>query len=69
MIGFLDGLRLTLKTALRKPVTDQYPDPAQRHQVAPRYIGFPALRTGGSAPERARPPLVKTAVAEPMGER
>ena len=51
MIGFLEGLRLTLKTALRKPVTDQYPDPAQRHQVAPRYMGFPALLWDYDVPE------------------
>ena len=51
MIGFLEGLRLTLKTALRKPVTDQYPDPEQRHQVAPRYMGFPALLWDYDVPE------------------
>ena len=51
MIGFLEGLRLTLKTALRKPVTDQYPDPEQRRQVAPRYMGFPALLWDYDVPE------------------
>ena len=51
MIGFLEGLYVTLKTALRKPVTDQYPDPDKRHQVAPRYMGFPALLWDGDVPE------------------
>ena len=51
MIGFLEGLRMTLKTALRKPVTDQYPDPEQRRQVAPRYMGFPALLWDYGVPE------------------
>ena len=51
MIGFLEGLKVTLKTALRKPVTDQYPDPEQRHQVAPRYMGFPALLWDYDVPE------------------
>lgn len=43
MIGFLSGLVVTLKTALRKPVTAQYPDPKKRLAVARRYMGFPAL--------------------------
>ncbi len=43
MIGFLDGLLVTLKTAGRRPVTAQYPDPEKRTQVAQRYMGFPAL--------------------------
>ena len=51
MIGFLEGLGVTLKTAFRKPVTDQYPDPQQRRQVAPRYMGFPALLWDGDVPE------------------
>ena len=51
MIGFLEGLKVTLKTALRKPVTDQYPDPEQRRQVAPRYMGFPALLWDYGVPE------------------
>ena len=51
MIGFLEGLYVTLKTAFRKPVTDQYPDPDKRHQVAPRYMGFPALLWDGDVPE------------------
>ena len=51
MIGFLEGLKVTLKTALRKPVTDQYPDPEQRRQVAPRYMGFPALLWDYDVPE------------------
>ena len=51
MIGFLEGLYVTLKTALRKPVTHQYPDPDKRHQVALRYMGFPALLWDGDVPE------------------
>ena len=43
MIGFLEGLLVTLKTALRRPVTAQYPDPGKRLEVADRYMGFPAL--------------------------
>ena len=43
MIGFLEGLILTLKTALRRPVTAQYPLPDKRLEIANRYMGFPAL--------------------------
>ena len=43
MIGFLEGLVLTLKTTLRRPVTAQYPDPEDRLGIANRYMGFPAL--------------------------
>ena len=43
MIGFLEGLVVTLKSARRKPVTSQYPDPNKRQQVEDRYMGFPAL--------------------------
>ncbi len=43
MIGFLEGLVVTLKTTLRRPVTAQYPDPRKRVQVAARFMGFPAL--------------------------
>ena len=51
MVGFLEGLLVTLKTALRKPVTLQYPEPDKRHQVALRYMGFPALLWDGDVPE------------------
>ncbi len=51
MVGFLEGLLVTLKTALRKPVTLQYPEPDKRHQVANRYMGFPALLWDGDVPE------------------
>ena len=51
MVGFLEGLLVTLKTALRKPVTLQYPEPDKRHQVAQRYMGFPALLWDGDVPE------------------
>ena len=43
MIGFLEGLVLTLKIMLRRPVTAQYPDPDKRLDIADRYMGFPAL--------------------------
>ena len=51
MIGFLEGLLVTLRTALRKPVTDQYPDPDKRRQVELRYMGFPALLWDADVPE------------------
>ena len=51
MIGFIEGLAVTIKTAFRKPVTDQYPDPDKRHQVAERYMGFPALLWDYDVPE------------------
>ena len=43
MIGFMEGLAVTIKTALRRPVTAQYPDPNKRLEVSGRYMGFPAL--------------------------
>ena len=43
MIGFLEGLLVTFKTALRRPVTAQYPDPSRRLPVADVFMGFPAL--------------------------
>ena len=43
MIGFLEGLVVTLKTSLRRPVTAQYPLPEKRLEVAGRFMGFPAL--------------------------
>jgi formate hydrogenlyase subunit 6/NADH:ubiquinone oxidoreductase subunit I len=43
MIGFLDGLVVTLKTMLRRPVTAQYPAPDKRLVIADRFMGFPAL--------------------------
>ncbi|MDA1349104.1 MAG: 4Fe-4S dicluster domain-containing protein, partial [Chloroflexi bacterium] len=43
MIGFIEGLLVTIRTALRKPVTAQYPDPSKRQPVADLYMGFPAL--------------------------
>ena len=41
MLNSLKGLLVTLKTALRKPVTAQYPK--QHMPVQDRYMGFPAL--------------------------
>ena len=43
MAGFLKGLKVSLTTALRRPVTAQYPDPDKRLEIADRYMGFPAL--------------------------
>ena len=43
MIGFLEGLMVTLKSACRKPITTQYPEPDKRQAVQERYMGFPAL--------------------------
>ena len=51
MIGFIEGLAVTIKTAFRKPVTEQYPDPDKRRQVAERYMGFPALLWDYDVPE------------------
>ena len=39
MIGFLEGLKVTLKTAGRKPVTAEYPEPQKRLAVQDRYMG------------------------------
>ena len=46
MIGFLEGLLVTVKTALRRPVTAQYPDPSKRLDVAYRYMGIPGPYLG-----------------------
>ena len=43
MPGFIEGLVLTLKTTLRRPVTAQYPEPDKRLPIENRYMGFPAL--------------------------
>jgi len=43
MIGFVEGLFVTIRTALRRPVTAQYPDPSKRQPVADLFMGFPAL--------------------------
>ena len=43
MIGSLKGLLVTLSSAIRSPVTAQYPDPQSRIKVENRYMGFPAL--------------------------
>ena len=51
MLGFLEGLKITLKTAGRKPVTAEYPVPDKRLDVQPRYMGFPALTWDGDVGE------------------
>ena len=43
MVGFLEGLKVTLKTTFRRPVTAEYPVPEKRLPVESRYMGFPAL--------------------------
>ena len=43
MIGFVEGLFVTIRTALRRPVTAQYPDPSKRQPIADLFMGFPAL--------------------------
>ena len=43
MIGFLEGLLVTLKASLRRPVTAEYPNPHKRLEISYRYMGFPAL--------------------------
>ena len=43
MLGSLRGLAVTLATMMRRPVTAQYPDPAQRLDIDERFMGFPAL--------------------------
>ena len=51
MARFIEGLAVTIRAAFRKPVTEQYPDPDKRHQVAERYMGFPALLWDYGVPE------------------
>lgn len=51
MAGFLEGLKITLKTARRKPVTAEYPEPEKRLEVQDRYMGFPALTWDGEVSE------------------
>lgn len=41
MLGSLKGMFLTLTSAFRRPVTDQYPN--KPRQLEDRYMGFPAL--------------------------
>ena len=50
-LGFIEGLKTTLKTAGRKPVTAQYPEPDKRQPVQARYMGFPALTWDGDVGE------------------
>ena len=51
MVGFLEGLKITFKTAGRKPVTAEYPEPEKRLEVQDRYMGFPALTWDGDVSE------------------
>ena len=43
MIGFINGLLVTIKTTLRRPVTAEYPSVEKRLALSDRYMGFPAL--------------------------
>ena len=43
MIGFINGLLVTIKTTLRRPVTAEYPSIEKRLALSDRYMGFPAL--------------------------
>ena len=51
MIGSIKGLLVTLKTALRSPVTAQYPDPRKRLNINERFMGFPSLLWDETVPE------------------
>ena len=51
MAGFIEGLKITLKTARRKPITAEYPAPDKRLEVQDRYMGFPALTWDGDVSE------------------
>ena len=43
MLGSIMGLKVTLSTMMRKPVTAQYPIAAKRLDIEKRFMGFPAL--------------------------
>tara|TARA_Y100000590_G_scaffold469333_1_gene656296 strand:+ start:21727 stop:22314 length:588 start_codon:yes stop_codon:yes gene_type:complete len=43
MLGSIKGLKVTLVTMMRKPVTAQYPIPSKRLDIEKRFMGFPAL--------------------------
>lgn len=43
MLGSIKGLKVTLSTMLRKPVTAQYPIASKRLGIEKRFMGFPAL--------------------------
>ena len=43
MLGSIRGLKVTLSTMMRKPVTAQYPSAAKRLDIEKRFMGFPAL--------------------------
>ena len=43
MIGFLNGLLVTIKAGFRRPVTAQYPEPEKRLKIENRFMGFPSL--------------------------
>ncbi len=43
MLGSIKGLKVTLATMMRKPVTAQYPIPSKRLDIEKRFMGFPAF--------------------------
>ena len=43
MLGSIKGLKTTLSTMIRKPVTAEYPIPEKRLGIDKRFMGFPAL--------------------------
>ncbi|MEG3594926.1 MAG: 4Fe-4S dicluster domain-containing protein [Chloroflexota bacterium] len=43
MLGSIKGLKVTLSTMMRKPVTAQYPISSKRLDIEKRFMGFPAL--------------------------
>ncbi|PZC45743.1 MAG: Formate hydrogenlyase subunit 6/NADH:ubiquinone oxidoreductase subunit (chain I) [Chloroflexi bacterium] len=43
MLGSIKGLKVTLSTMMRKPVTAQYPIANKRLDIKKRFMGFPAL--------------------------
>ena len=43
LIGFIQGLIVTIRSTFRRPVTAEYPSPDKRLDLADRYMAFPAL--------------------------
>jgi formate hydrogenlyase subunit 6/NADH:ubiquinone oxidoreductase subunit I len=43
VVGFINGLMVTIRSALRHPVTAEYPAVEKRLALSDRYMGFPAL--------------------------
>ena len=43
VVGFINGLMVTIRSTLRRPVTAEYPAIEKRLPLSNRYMGFPAL--------------------------